>query len=65
MNEAVAILTKAARFIRDQHINPLVWAIALALLAAWLEQKRVQGRTPHFTSDHQGEGSQTPRRRPR
>lgn len=65
MSDALAILSRAAQFIRDLKINPWLVAVTLALFAAWLEQRFARRNTAHFTADHQGEAAKTPRQAPR
>jgi hypothetical protein len=65
MSEAFTVLSHVAQFIRDLKVNPWLVAVTLALGVAWLEQKRVQRRTPGFTADHQDHAAQMPRHGPR
>ena len=65
MSDAIAVLFHVAQFVRDLKVNPWLVAVTLALGAAWLEQKRVQRRTPAFNSDHQDHGGQFERHSPR
>jgi hypothetical protein len=57
MSEVLSQVLAAVAFIRDLHVNPLAAVIAIAVIAAWLEQKRARRRTPQFTSAHQGIGA--------
>ena len=45
---------KLLQAIRAFHIDPLAAVIVLAVMVAWLEQRRAARHTPSFTTAHRG-----------
>jgi hypothetical protein len=59
--EALRELQHALAFIRELRVNPWAAAILAALIAAFMEQRRVRNRVAPFTKDHMGVKVAAPR----
>lgn len=61
LQEASGQLQHVAVFVRELRINPWAAAILAALIAAFMEQRRVARRVAPFTKDHTGVKVAAPR----